>query len=192
MVSTKLLKTAGITVSSDGLSETAPMRAVSVMFCGRADAGHDILALRVHKELAVERVGAGRGVAREGHAGRRSLAHVAEHHGLNGDGGAPGFGDRVQAPIGSWRDCSSRTRTPPRWRPRVGLDAGPAGKAAQVSAQHLGLVALRSPLPVGGQEIRVEHVAPCGPCVLSRISSKLCRARRCRARRCKYIWMKRR
>ena len=45
-----------------------------------ADAGHDVLALRVLQELAVELLGAGRGVAGEAHAGGRGVAHVAEHH----------------------------------------------------------------------------------------------------------------
>ena len=66
----------------------------------RTDAGHDVLALSVHQELAVKRIGAGRRVAGKGHAGRRCLAHVAEHHGLHRDGGAPGLGDGVEAPVG--------------------------------------------------------------------------------------------
>jgi hypothetical protein len=56
----------------------------------RADAGDDVLALRVDQELAVERLLAGRGVAGEGDAGRRGVAHIAEHHRLHVDGGAPG------------------------------------------------------------------------------------------------------
>ena len=54
----------------------------------RADAGHHVLALRVHQELAVELLLAGGGVAGEGHAGARVVAHVAEDHRLHVDRGA--------------------------------------------------------------------------------------------------------
>ncbi len=46
----------------------------------RADAGDDVLALRVHQVLAVDDVLAGGRIAREADAGRRVVAHVAEHH----------------------------------------------------------------------------------------------------------------
>ena len=55
----------------------------------RADAGDHVLALRIDEELAVELLLAGRRVAREGDAGGRGLAHVAEHHRLHVDGSAP-------------------------------------------------------------------------------------------------------
>ena len=66
----------------------------------RADAGDHVLALGIDQELAVEPLLAGRGIAREGDAGRRGLAHIAEHHGLHIDRGAPALRDVVQAPIG--------------------------------------------------------------------------------------------
>ena len=66
----------------------------------RADAGDHVLALGVDQELAVEPLLAGRRIAREGDAGRRGLAHVAEHHGLDVDRGAPAFRDVVQPAIG--------------------------------------------------------------------------------------------
>ena len=66
----------------------------------RADAGHHVLALGVHQELAVELVLAGGRVAGEGHAGARVLAQVAEDHGLDDDRGAPGRGDAVELPVG--------------------------------------------------------------------------------------------
>ena len=66
----------------------------------RADARHHVLALGVHQVFAVEQVGAGRGIAREGDAGGAILAHVAEHHGLHVDRGAPALGDRMQAAVG--------------------------------------------------------------------------------------------
>ena len=65
----------------------------------RADAGDHVLALRVDQELAVEPLLAGRRIAREGDAGRRRVAHVAEHHGLHVDRGAPAFRNVVQAAI---------------------------------------------------------------------------------------------
>ena len=67
---------------------------------GGADAGHDVLALGVHQELAVELVLAGGGVAGEGDAGAAVVAHVAEDHHLDVDGGAPGAGDVVHAAVG--------------------------------------------------------------------------------------------
>ena len=66
----------------------------------RADAGHDVLALGVDQELAIEQLFAGRRVAGEGDAGGRGLAHIAEHHGLHVDGRAPAFGNVVQAAVG--------------------------------------------------------------------------------------------
>ena len=66
----------------------------------RADAGHHVLALRVDQEFAVQLALAGRGIARERNAGRRGLAHIAEHHRLHVDRGAPGFRNVVQPAIG--------------------------------------------------------------------------------------------
>ena len=65
----------------------------------RADAGHDVLALRVDEELTVEHVLARARVAREAHAGCAIGTHVAEHHRLHVDGGAPGGGDVMQAAV---------------------------------------------------------------------------------------------
>ncbi len=66
----------------------------------RADAGHHVLALRVHQILAVEHVLAGGRIAGEAHAGGAVVAHVAEHHGLHVHRGAPFGGDVVQPAIG--------------------------------------------------------------------------------------------
>ena len=66
----------------------------------RADAGDDILALRVDEVFAVELVGAGRRIAGERDAGRAILAHIAEHHRLDVDRGAPLGGDIVQPAVG--------------------------------------------------------------------------------------------
>ena len=69
-------------------------------FLGRADAGDHILALGIDQELAVEALLAGRRIAREGDAGRRGLAHIAEHHRLHVDPSAPAFRNIVQPAIG--------------------------------------------------------------------------------------------
>ena len=65
-----------------------------------ADAGHDVLALGVDQPLAVELVVAGGRVAGEGHAGGGGVAHVAEDHGLDVDGGAPVVGNALDPAVG--------------------------------------------------------------------------------------------
>ena len=62
---------------------------------GGAHACHHVLALGVGQKLAEQLALAGGGVAGEGHAGAAVVAHVAEGHGLDVDGGAPGVGDVV-------------------------------------------------------------------------------------------------
>jgi hypothetical protein len=64
-----------------------------------ADAGHDVLTLRVDQELAVEDVLAGRRVAGEGDAGARVVAHVAEDHRLDVHRGAEVLGDPVDLAV---------------------------------------------------------------------------------------------
>ena len=49
----------------------------------RADAGNDVFALRVDQKLTVEFLFSSRGIAREPHAGARSVTHVSEHHSLH-------------------------------------------------------------------------------------------------------------
>ena len=61
----------------------------------RADAGHHVLALGVGQVLAEEHLLAGVGVAREGHARARVVAHVAEDHGHDVDRRAEVVGDVV-------------------------------------------------------------------------------------------------
>src|SRR3546814_10033822 len=51
------------------------------------------------RSFAVPGALAGRGVAGERDAGRRGVAHIAEHHRLHIDRGAPFGGDRIQAAI---------------------------------------------------------------------------------------------
>ena len=65
----------------------------------RADAGDDVLALRVEEELAVRHLLAGRRIARERDAGRRALTGVAEHHLDDVDGGADRLRNVVQLPV---------------------------------------------------------------------------------------------
>ena len=53
-----------------------------------AHARNNILALRVHQELAVKLFRADRGIAREADTGAAGVAEIAENHGLHVDGGA--------------------------------------------------------------------------------------------------------
>ena len=96
----------------------------------RANARHDVLALGVDEELAVEFIGAGRGIAGEGDAGRRGLAHIAEHHRLDADRGAPALGDVVEAPVGDGARVHPRSEHGADRAPEL-LDADPAGKACR-------------------------------------------------------------
>ena len=66
----------------------------------RADAGDHVLALGVDQEFAIQGLLAGRRIARERNAGRGIVAHIAEHHGLHIDRGAPAFRNVVQTAIG--------------------------------------------------------------------------------------------
>ncbi len=123
----------------------------------RADAGHHVLALGVDQELAVERVLAGRRIAGEGDAGRRRLAHVAEHHRLHVDGGAPVGGNVVEPAI------SDRALVHPRREDRA--DRAPElvlGLLRERLAGRLldfGLVFDDDLAPVVGLEVGVERVA---------------------------------
>ena len=65
----------------------------------RADAGDDVLPLRVDEKLAPETGLAGRRVAREGNAGSRVVALVPEHHLHDVHGRAKVVGDPVGAPV---------------------------------------------------------------------------------------------
>ena len=62
---------------------------------GRPDTGHHVLALGVGQEFAEELLLAGGRVPGKGNAGAAVVAHVAEGHGLDVDGSAPGIGDVV-------------------------------------------------------------------------------------------------
>jgi hypothetical protein len=66
---------------------------------GVADAGDDVLALRVLQVVAVDAGGAGGGVAGERHAGAGVHAQVAEDHGADVHGGAEVVRDPLLAPV---------------------------------------------------------------------------------------------
>ena len=123
----------------------------------RADAGDDVFALGIDQKLAVEFFLAGRGIAREGDAGGRGLAHIAEHHGLHVDRGAPAFRNSVQAAIGDGAlvhpRAEHRADGAPQLRVRVLRKrlAGLLLDALLVARDDLG--------PVLGVEIGVERVA---------------------------------
>ena len=63
------------------------------------DAGHNVLTLRVHEELAVELLDPSCRIAREAHARAAALAQIAEHHRLYVNRGPQVVGDVVDAPI---------------------------------------------------------------------------------------------
>src|SRR5262249_37520051 len=65
----------------------------------RADAGDDVLTLRVREPLAVELLLAGRRIARERDAGGARVPEVAEDHRLDVASGAPGLGDVVHLAV---------------------------------------------------------------------------------------------
>jgi hypothetical protein len=65
----------------------------------RADAGHDILALRVDEILAVKLFRARRGVPREADAGGAIVPHVSEHHRLDVHRRADIVGNSVRLPV---------------------------------------------------------------------------------------------
>jgi hypothetical protein len=71
-------------------------------------AGHDVLALAARQELAVGLALAGVRVAGEEHAGPGRLVEVAEHHRLDGHGGAAVLRDVPVPAVGL------RARRPPR------------------------------------------------------------------------------
>src|SRR5207248_7967402 len=90
----------------------------------RANAGDDVLALRVHEVLPIDRLLARRRVAREADAGGGRVALVAEHHLHDVHRRAGVVGDAVRAPV------DLRTRAVPR------LEHG-ADRAAQLLARVL-------------------------------------------------------
>src|SRR5262249_4288103 len=106
---------------------------------------------------AVERALAGRWIAREGNAGRRGLAQVAEHHGLNVDGRAPAFRDVVQAAILDGTLIHPRAEDRGDRAPQLLM--GILRKWLAALPVNPLLVARRVAHPVAGIEIGVELIA---------------------------------
>ena len=123
----------------------------------RADAGDDVLALRVDEKFAVELLGAGRGIAGEGDAGRRGLAHIAEHHRLHIDRGAPVGGNAVEAPIGDGALVHPGREHRADRAPQ--LIARSLRERLAGLLDHLGFVIVDDRAPVFGVKIGVERVA---------------------------------
>src|SRR3546814_17613185 len=80
-----------------------------------------ILALRVDQEFTVMRVVTGRGIAGERHPGRLGVAHVAEHHRLDVDPGAPIARNVVESEIDLAALRRPRTEHPGRHPPERSL-----------------------------------------------------------------------
>ena len=123
----------------------------------RADAGHHVFALGVDEELAVKRVLAGRGIAREGDAGRRRLAHVAEHHRLNVDRCAPIGGNVVELAVGDRALVHPRGEDCADGAPELILGIMREWLAGRLL--NLGLVLDDDLAPIIGVEVGVERVA---------------------------------
>ena len=119
----------------------------------RAQTRHHVLALRIDQELAVKLVGAGRGIAREHDAGRASLAHIAEHHGLDGDGRAPIVGNVVQAAIGDGARVLPGAEHGGDGAPKLGVNVLREGRAELVLDE--GLIAGDELGPILGAELSV-------------------------------------
>ena len=123
----------------------------------RANAGHHVFALRVDQEFAVQPALAGRGIARERDPGRRGIAHIAEHHRLDVDRGAPGFRNVMQPPVGHRARIHPRRKHRPNRAPQLVVRilreilAGFARHRILVAADHID--------PVVGGQVRVECVA---------------------------------
>ncbi len=64
------------------------------------DPGHNVLTLSVNQVFTVENVFTGGGVAGKAHTCCAVIPHVAEHHGLYVNSGAPACGNIVQFAIG--------------------------------------------------------------------------------------------
>jgi hypothetical protein len=123
----------------------------------RADAGDHVLALGVDQVLAVEGVLAGRRVAGEGDAGGAVVAHIAEHHGLDGHRRAPAGRDVVQAPVGDGALVHPGAEHGADRAPQLVLRVLREG-LAEIGLDHA-LVAVDQGLQVGGRQLGVERHA---------------------------------
>ena len=66
----------------------------------RANAGDDILALRIHKKLAIKISFAGRWITGERHTSRAVFSQIAKHHSLNVHRSPPVVRYMIEFPIG--------------------------------------------------------------------------------------------
>ena len=123
----------------------------------RADTGDHVLALRVHQILAVEDILAGRRIAGERHAGRAVVAHVAEHHRLHVDGGAPLGRDVLQPAVGDGALVHPRAEDGADRAPE--LLARILGERCVELAHDDRLVFADDGLPVLGRKVGVEDQA---------------------------------
>ncbi len=128
----------------------------------RANAGHDVLALRVDEELAIELLSPGRGIAGEGDACGAVLPQIAEHHRLNVDGSAPVGGNAVEPAVsvraGVHPGAENGADRAPKLLPG-GLRERLAGRL-----QNFRLVVDDDFAPVAGRKVGVQRVARAGPC----------------------------
>ena len=113
---------------------------------GRADAGHDVLALGVHEEVAVRALRPGRRVAGEAHPGPGVVVAVAEHHGLHVHRGAEVVGDVLPSAV------RNRPGAVPRREHRLDRDAELAARVlGERLAGDVGDDLLRAPHDVAQQ-----------------------------------------
>ena len=122
-----------------------------------ADAGHHVLALGVDQELAVKLPRARCRVAGEGHAGGRRFAHVAEHHGLHVDGGAPVLRNVVELAVGDGARAHPRLEHGADGAPQLFMRVLREGLARRFL--HEFCVADDEALPLLRRHLRVEGIA---------------------------------
>ena len=111
-------------------------------------AGHDVLALGVEHDVAVESLLAGGWVAGEEHSGARIPPPVAEDHGLDRDRGAEVVGDALVTPV------SPGSITVPRFE--YSLDGAPEllpGVVRRLGADDPTVHLVEPPQAVGGERL---------------------------------------
>ncbi len=123
----------------------------------RADTGDHILALRIHQKFAIEDLFARGRVTGEGHTGRAVVAHIAEHHGLNIDGGAPACRNIMQTAIGNGALVGPAVEHRTDCSPELILDILREGTAEFL--RHLCLILADQIFPVIRRKVRVEQIA---------------------------------
>ena len=120
----------------------------------RPDAGHDVLALGVGEVLAEEDLLARVGVAREGDAGARVVAHVAEDHGHDVDGRAEVVGDLLVVAVVAARLPNHEAKT--ALMARSSCSFGSSGNSRPVSSRTMRWYSPTSVAQVAGVEVGVQ------------------------------------